>query len=74
MTQNTHHMRGQQNAPERGQPHRTLSLSQRAPADWHHDRPAFAGDPYMDWESGPEPPKEPRWSLGEGSGRTMVRH
>lgn len=42
-----------------------LSLRQAAPADWHHDRPAYAGDPDMDWENRPEPPREPRWGLVE---------
>lgn len=42
-----------------------ISLRQTAPTDWHHDRPAFAGDPLMDWESTPEPPPEPRWTLTE---------
>lgn len=39
----------------------SLSLRQTVPTDWHHDRPAFAGDPYMDWESQPDPPVESRW-------------
>ncbi|MGE5674758.1 MAG: hypothetical protein ACM3XM_12955 [Mycobacterium leprae] len=41
----------------------TLSLRQPAPADWHRDRPAFAGDPFMDWENSPEPPREEAWGL-----------
>lgn len=49
-----------------------LSLRQPAPPDWHHDRPAYAGDPFMDWESGPEPPKETRWILSER--RASSRH
>ncbi len=35
-----------------------LTLRQMVPPDWHRDRPAFPGDPYMDWESQPEPPGE----------------
>jgi hypothetical protein len=35
-----------------------LSLKQTAPTDWHHDPPAFPGDPYMDWENSPEPPPD----------------
>jgi hypothetical protein len=27
------------------------------------NRPAFPGDPDMDWESKPERPSEPRWGL-----------
>lgn len=41
-----------------------LSLRQPAPRDWHHDPPAYAGDPYMDWESKPERPGEPDWKFG----------
>lgn len=37
-----------------------LSLRQLVPAGWHEDRPAFPGDPYFDWESGPEVPRSPR--------------
>lgn len=40
-----------------------LSLRQLAPRDWHHDPPAYAGDPYMDWESTPERPANPGWSV-----------
>lgn len=42
-----------------------LSLRETVPQDWHHDRPAFAGDPFMDWESRPEPPIEPNLRLAE---------
>ncbi|MDF2630162.1 MAG: hypothetical protein K0R39_3993 [Symbiobacteriaceae bacterium] len=42
-----------------------LSLRQAIPSDWHHDRPAYAGDPDMDWINLPEPPREPRWGLKE---------
>jgi hypothetical protein len=67
MTQNVGLMRG-------GTPSRatapSLSLRQPAPADWHHDRPAFAGDPYMDWESEPEPPREPGWGTKTTGGAT----
>lgn len=38
-----------------------LSLKQAVPSDWHRDPPAFAGDPFMDWESAPEPPQESTW-------------
>lgn len=49
-----------------GKPSATpLTLRQPAPRDWHHDRPAFAGDPYMDWESEPERPKDYHWSHAE---------
>lgn len=42
----------------------SLTLRQLMPNDWHNDRPAFAGDPFMDWESGPEPPpKPPQWGF-----------
>lgn len=41
-----------------------ISLKQTAPADWLHDRPAYPGDPFMDWENTPEPPKEYRWIPG----------
>lgn len=37
-----------------------LSLRQLVPAGWHEERPAFAGDPFFDWESAPEPPRSPR--------------
>lgn len=47
-----------------------LSLRQTVPADWHRDQPAFAGDPFMDWESQPEPPRESRWPLVEAGPRT----
>lgn len=47
----------------------TLNLHQGAPPDWHRDLPAFAGDPYMDWESKPEQPSEPRLSLTEARDR-----
>jgi|GEM_PF-6333578 len=51
------------NADASLQARRPVALSLRAvPADWHHDRPAYAGDPYMDWESSPEAPQEPRWT------------
>ncbi|HEY3367999.1 MAG TPA: hypothetical protein VGK74_23305 [Symbiobacteriaceae bacterium] len=40
-----------------------LSLQKAVPMDWHRDPPAFAGDPYMDWESVPEPPHESNWGL-----------
>ncbi|HWI52528.1 MAG TPA: hypothetical protein VNT01_10360 [Symbiobacteriaceae bacterium] len=51
-------------------PHRkggvpALSLREPVPSDWHHDRPAYAGDPDMDWVSLPEPPREERWGLKE---------
>jgi len=52
----------------------TLTLTQRVPADWHRDRPAYEGDPFMDWESGPEPPREPRMVLAEGSATRKVHH
>ena len=42
-----------------------LSLRQPAPSDWHRDRPAYAGDPDMDWTNLPEPPREARWGLRE---------
>ena len=42
-----------------------LSLRQSVPSDWHHDRPAYAGDPDMDWINLPEPPREPNWGLRE---------
>ncbi|HWI63411.1 MAG TPA: hypothetical protein VNT75_16360 [Symbiobacteriaceae bacterium] len=42
-----------------------LSLRQPAPPDWHSDRPAYAGDPDMDWINLPEPPREARWGLRE---------
>jgi hypothetical protein len=65
MTQNvttgqTHDLRRPSSSTRSGS---KLSLQEMAPADWHHDRPAFAGDPFMDWESQPEPSKEERWSL-----------
>ncbi|MFZ5816825.1 MAG: hypothetical protein ACOY93_16285 [Bacillota bacterium] len=37
-----------------------LSLRQLVPAGWHEDRPAYAGDPFFDWESKPEPPRHSR--------------
>lgn len=37
-----------------------LSLRQLIPAGWREERPAFAGDPFFDWESQPEPPRERR--------------
>lgn len=40
-----------------------LSLREPVPSDWHHDRPAYAGDPDMDWINLPEAPREPRWGL-----------
>lgn len=52
-------------AVSRSQRPSPLSLRQPAPADWLHDRPAYSGDPFMDWESGPEPPKELRWTFTE---------
>lgn len=43
-----------------------LSLTQPAPPPWHDERPAFQGDPFMDWVSEPEePPKGPFDSLDE---------
>ena len=36
-----------------------LSLLRSVPPDWQYDRPAYAGDPFMDWESQPEPPRDP---------------
>lgn len=45
-----------------------LSLRQLVPAGWREERPAFAGDPYFDWESKPEPPRELR--LAESPGRS----
>lgn len=54
------------NAPRTDSP---LTLRQTVPADWHRDQPAFAGDPFMDWESQPEPPKPARWTLVESSPR-----
>lgn len=42
-----------------------ISLRHLAPAEWRRDLPAFPGDPFMDWESRPEPPREPRWMLVE---------
>jgi hypothetical protein len=47
-----------------------LTLRQSAPAEWRRDLPAYAGDPYMDWESRPEPPNEPRMILTEAKPRT----
>lgn len=35
-----------------------LTLREIARGDWHNDRPAYTGDPFMDWESEPEPPSE----------------
>lgn len=37
-----------------------LSLRHLVPAGWHEDRPAFTGDPFFDWESAPEPPRNLR--------------
>lgn len=42
-----------------------LSLREPVPSDWRHDRPAYAGDPDMDWISLPEAPRELRWGLKE---------
>lgn len=55
-------------------PHRTgqapaLSLREPVPSDWHHDRPAYAGDPDMDWINLPEAPREANWGLPEDRGR-----
>ncbi|MDB4896448.1 MAG: hypothetical protein JWN15_2710 [Firmicutes bacterium] len=55
-------LRRAESAPRSGSP---LTLRQTVPADWHRDQPAFAGDPFMDWESLPEPPKSARWTLVE---------
>jgi hypothetical protein len=35
-----------------------LSLTQPTPPNWHLDRPAFAGDEFMDWESETERPPD----------------
>lgn len=35
-----------------------LTLLRTVPSDWQYDRPAYAGDPFMDWESQPEPPRD----------------
>lgn len=67
MTQNAATIRSARPGPPLRRPAPTLSLGPTVPADWHDDRPAFAGDPFMDWESRPEPPREPRWVLVEAS-------
>jgi hypothetical protein len=66
MTQNTVMQRGGSRlTPPLRRPVPPLSLGRSVPAGWHDDRPAYAGDPDMDWESKPEPPAEPRWDLAE---------
>lgn len=50
-------------------PAQGLSLRQPVPSDWHHDQPAYAGDPDMDWINLPEPPREPSWGLREDQRR-----
>lgn len=37
-----------------------LSLRHLVPSGWHEEGPAFAGDPFFDWESKPEPPRAQR--------------
>ena len=37
-----------------------LSLKEMVPEGWRDERPAFAGDPFFDWESPPEPPHPDR--------------
>jgi hypothetical protein len=68
MTQNTVMQRGGSRATPPLRPFPVLSLERAVPADWHDDRPAYAGDPDMDWEHRPEPPAEPRWVLAETNG------
>jgi len=66
MTQNV----ATQRSATRMVPHRkgrapALSLREPVPSDWQHDRPAYAGDPDMDWVSLPEQPRDVRWGLKE---------
>lgn len=42
--------------------HAPLSL-QRIDRERHDNRPAFPGDPDMDWQSAPERPHDPKWGL-----------
>jgi len=37
-----------------------LSLKEVVPDRWRAEPPAFAGDPFFDWESRPEPPRPDR--------------
>jgi hypothetical protein len=46
-----------------------LSLSRIASPDWQNDRPAFAGDPLMDWESEPEQPPASPFELASSDAR-----
>lgn len=61
MTNTLHEHEGQRRIPAARRSVPSLSLRQTVPADWHDDRPAYAGDPDMDWENKPEPPAEPKW-------------